>query len=361
MKFDLTKFDPNFITESQLPKELEWFNCQENPFSIHGLAECTKERFWRLPEEIIDTISEGVGSLAKHTAGGRIRFRTDSPQVALRVQLLNQGIMAHMPRSGQSGCDLYLGAGKGIRYRMTAMPAADQDNLSYEALLVKSESMEDVTINLPLYNGVVAVYIGLNSGAKVEEATPYKIATPIVYYGSSITQGGCASRPGNSYQAILTRWLNADHINLGFSGSAKGEPQFARYIAGLEMSAFVLDYDHNAKTVQELEATHEPFFKIISDANPNLPIIVVSKPDFDYQAADGSYSIEDSIRRREIIKSTYEKAKGQGRKVWFVDGETLFGERGRDSCTVDGCHPNDLGFMRMAEGLYPVLKEALKL
>lgn len=122
----------------------------------------------------------------------------------------------------------------------------------------------------------------------------------------------------------------------------------------MKMSAFVLDYDHNANSAEDLEATHEKFFQIICASNPELPIIMVSRPDFETDA-------QDSRIRRAIICKTYENAKAAGHKnVLFVDGETLFGTRGRDSCTVDGVHPNDLGFMRMAEGLYPILKQALE-
>jgi hypothetical protein len=355
--YDITKDDPNFITDSALPqKDIRWINCQHNPIQVSGLALCQGERFWRLPESIIDKINEGVTSLAKHTAGGRIRFRTDSPYVALRVKLLNTSLMVHMPLSGQSGCDIYLGGGKQSRYQNSAMPASDHAG-EYEAISYKSPLMEDVTINLPLYNGVKAVYIGVKDDARVERPSPYRVAAPVVYYGSSITQGGCASRPGNSYQAILSRWLDVDHMNLGFSGSAKGERQLAEYIAGLKMNAFVLDYDHNAGTAEYLEATHEKFFQIICAANPALPIIIVSRPDFETEYLGKA---QDSRIHREIIYRTYENAKARGENVWFVDGETLFGTRGRDSCTVDGVHPNDLGFMRMAETLYPVLEQALR-
>lgn len=129
----------------------------------------------------------------------------------------------------------------------------------------------------------------------------------------------------------------------------------AELISQIEMSAFVLDYDHNAPTVEYLKETHEDFFKIIRNAQPDLPIIIVTKPDFDNNVK------ENSIRRK-IIFETYKNAIDRGDKnVYFVDGETLFGTKDRDSCTVDSCHPNDLGFMRMAEHIYPTIKKALKL
>lgn len=351
MSFKLTEIDPNFAIDSTFPDEIAWFNCQEPPIEIFGLAVCEGENFWRLPEDY-HQINQGIQTLAKHTAGGRIRFRTDSPFVALAVKLLNTGLMVHMPLTGKSGCDIYLGAGGKSVYKMTALPV---DNLtqSYGAVCFKKPEMEDVTVNLPLYNGIKAVYIGISPKAKIASPTPYSLTKPIVYYGSSITQGGCASRPGNAYPAILSRWLDADYLNLGFSGSAKGEPEMAEYIAQLEISVFVMDYDHNAKTKEELAATHQRFFQQIRKANPSLPVIMLSKPDF---AKDP----EDSAARREIIRNTYEQAKAEGdENVWFVDGELLFGSLMPDSCTVDGIHPNDLGFMRMAETVRPLLAEVI--
>jgi lysophospholipase L1-like esterase len=127
----------------------------------------------------------------------------------------------------------------------------------------------------------------------------------------------------------------------------------ALLIARIPMSVFVYDYDHNAPNVKHLADTHAPFFRTIRQARPELPIIMVSRPDFDSNPAEGRV-------RREIIRTTYEQAKANGDKhVFFVDGETLFGEHDRDACTVDGCHPNDLGFMRMAQTIRPTLAKAL--
>ena len=127
----------------------------------------------------------------------------------------------------------------------------------------------------------------------------------------------------------------------------------ARHIASLKLSAFVMDYDHNAPDIPHLERTHYPFYEIIRRANPDLPILMVSKPDFDNGA--------DNSRRRDIVLESYLKGRAAGdKKLWFVDGESLFQGRDRDACTVDGCHPNDLGFYRMAEAIYPKLKKALE-
>ena len=218
-----------------------------------------------------------------------------------------------------------------------------------------SGCLEEVCVHFPAYCDVVyAVYIGLKKGSVIQEPKPFTYAKPVVYYGSSITQGGCASHAGNDYQSHLSRWLNCDFINLGFSGSGKGEQRIASYISTLDASVFVLDYDHNAPSVEHLQETHYPFYKTIREANPKTPIILISKPDID------NYP-EVCEQRKAVIKETYQRAKKEGDKlVWFIDGATLFGKHERSSCTVEGCHPNDLGFYRMATTIYPVLKKALK-
>ena len=141
-------------------------------------------------------------------------------------------------------------------------------------------------------------------------------------------------------------------VNFGFSGSARGEPAMARLIATVDMSVFVMDYDHNAPTAGHLEQTHEPFFRIVREARPELPVVIVSSPSIN---ANPSRWTE----RREIVRRTYENALSRGdTRVWFVDGETLFGTTDRDGCTVDGVHPNDLGFMRMAKAIRPPVEAA---
>lgn len=310
--------------------------------------------FCRLDINSLKKFSPGIQYLAWCTSGGVIRFASDTSAIALKVKLTSKDDMSHMPRTGSAGFDIYIGKGKCKKFIISAKP--DSNQIEYEAVfegINPNKEMQEWTLNMPLYNGVQELKIGLLPGSKIEKPTPYTIEKPVVFYGSSITQGGCASRPGNSYTHTLCRWLDTNMVNLGFSGSAKGEPEMAELISKIDMSAFVMDYDHNAPDAKHLQDTHEIFFRIIRDNNPELPVIFVSKPDFDANALA-------SAERRNVICSTYENAVKSGdRNVYFVDGEILFGQNDRDACTVDGCHPNDLGFMRMAENIYPALKRAL--
>ena len=351
MKIDISVIDKNFLNGSVYESDtLLWKNIHDEPFEIRGLAVHEGETFCRLPLDLLKNCSEGINVLAYHTAGARVRFTLkNASRLALRCESLNSGSMSHMPLTGSAGVDIYING----EFRQAIRPANDRGGFFEGETKINSKTAQ-VEINLPLYNGIRSLYIGTEQEATVCAPKPYRLDVPVVYYGSSITQGGCASRPGNSYQGFLSRRLQADHINLGFSGAAKGEDELANYIAGLNMSSFVYDYDHNAPNVEHLKNTHERFFRLIRKAQPELPVIFVPKPDCDNDPSD-------SERRNTIILETYRRALAAGdRNVYYVDGKKLFGRRNRDACTVDRTHPNDIGFYRMAEAIYPVLRQALR-
>ena len=324
-------------------------NITSEPFRVYGLIrECG--RWTRMPDSVAEAVSPDVRTLALHTAGGRVRFRTDSNAVSVRVTTPAGAPMSHMAWCGQAGFDIYIGDGGAERYVKTLIPPITaEEGYSASAVISEDSRMKTVTLNFPLYHAVNDVYIGLPEGSVLEAAPEYTISTPIVFYGSSITQGGCASRPGNSYQGLVCRHFDADHINLGFSGSAKGEEAMAKYIASLKMSVFVYDYDHNAPVEEHLRKTHEPFFKIIRAAHPSLPVIMMSRPVYARS--------ESELERVRIIKQTYENARLSGdRNVYFIDGAELM-ELCEQSGTVDGTHPTDLGFFSMAKRLIRELEK----
>ena len=346
---DISSVDKNFKVESKLnKKDIVFYDVKSEPFSVHGVF-YENGKFRRMNEDVAKGVSEGVYWLHSNTAGGRVRFKTDSKYVAIYTKMSNIGKMPHFALTGSAGFDLYINE----RYYKSFVPPFDITD-GYEGVIeFSSKKMREITINFPLYSDVNELYIGLSEKATVEKASEYRVEKPIVYYGSSITQGGCASRPGNSYQAIVTQKLGINHINLGFSGNAKAEKEISDYICSLDMSAFVFDYDHNAPTIEHLESTHERMFKEIRELKPNLPIIIMTRPKYDLTR-------EEKIRR-EIIKRTYENAKNNGdNDVYFIDGKSLM-RLCHDEGTVDACHPNDLGFYSMAMAVIKVLKNEVKL
>ncbi len=317
------------------------FSNIEHPiFRVAGVTLGDDGRYHRMPYEIAKEVSSAVASLSRNTAGGRIRFVTDSKLVAVKVKLGSYWHMYHFPACGNYGLDVY----DGCEYMGTVRPGPDRPT-ELEGLVELGAGMHTVTVNMPLYSDVCEVLIGLDEDAEISHAPAYKHEKPVVFYGSSITQGGCASRPGACYQNILCRALDFDYINLGFSGAAKAEDAIVRYIAGLDMSVFVFDYDHNAPSTEHLMATHESMFLAIRAAHPTLPIIIMSRPSADVP------------ERVEIIRRTFDNAVARGDKnVYIIPGASINVKGG----TVDGCHPNDLGFYYMARDLEPVLKECLE-
>ena len=345
---EISSVDRNFIVSSPKGENVVFTQIDRPPFTVYGLMRDEKGYF-RIPPETAARVNEGVAALNLHTAGGRLRFSTDADRVLLRAEMRAVSLMPHFAATGSAGFDLYTDK----TYRGTFVPPIDlRDGFSGELYLGKGP-MRDITIHFPLYSGVTRLWIGLPNGCAVGPAAPYRYSLPVVYYGSSITQGGCASRPGNAYQNILSRELDCDHINLGFSGSARGEKAIVDYICDLPMSVFVLDYDHNAPTPAYLAETHEPFYREIRAARPELPVVMMSRPQPNPNG--------DDLERREIVLRTCRNARGAGdQNVYFIDGVKMLTLFGGDSGTVDNCHPNDLGFMCMAKSLEPVLRDLLR-
>jgi len=348
----IEEIDTNFKISTNIEKsDIKFYNVLNEPFKIYGIF-MENGKFRRMPEDVAKTVNDGVYALHTNTAGGRVRFKTDSPYVAIHTSMDGVGKMPHFPFTGSAGFDLYTRDENGEIYINSFCPPFTIDT-GYESLIEFSTSeMREITINFPLYSNVKELYIGLSEASKLDYAEPYKYEKPVVYYGSSITQGGCASRPGNAYQSMISRRLNCDHINLGFSGSAKAEAKMADYIKYLDMSVFVYDYDHNAPSVEHLLSTHEAMFKAIREKNPYLPVIFMSRPKL--------FLNDEEKKRFEIIRTTYENAVNSGDKnVWFIPGCELMKMTDNDG-TVDNCHPNDLGFASMASVIGDVIKNILE-
>ena len=342
---DFSKVDKNFVVETKIEKEgIKFYNCLAEPFKVYGVY-YEDGKFRRMPEKIAKTVSEGVLILHANTAGGRIRFKTNSPYVAISVKLVETHKKDHFAMTGYAGFDLY----DGNEYVRTFRPPADLIDYYESVLDFPNEGMHDVTINMPLYSDVMEVYIGVDENAVIEKAPEYVNDKPVVYYGSSVTQGGCASRPGRSYQAVISRRFNCDYVNLGFSGSGRAEDAIIDYIKNLEMSMFVSDYDYNAPTIEHLEKTHEKLYKAVRETHPDIPIIMMTAPKF--------ICNEDYANRVILIKRNYDNAVAAGDKnVYFITGRELMKLCGNEG-TVDGIHPTDFGFASMAIALGNLMEE----
>ncbi len=346
--------DQNFCKPAFSEEGFSFYDVHCGRFQISGfpfLEENNKE-FFRLPRKDLNTFRTNLEWLGYANSGGCIRFMTNSKQIALKAQVTRDEDLSIMARTAMQGIDIYIGADRDKRFvkNLTATKRNKQI-AGFADISDQGGRYTEVTLYLPLYDQVTDLSIGLCEGCEPFLPVERRLEQPILFYGSSITQGGCTDRPGNAYFNMLSRWLDARIIGLGFAGNALGEPEIARMIAKLDMSMFVYDYDHNAPSPMHLQETHYPFYEIVRKAHPEIPILMISKPDAEYDL--------DCLTRK-IIRQSFQRARDNGdQNVYFVDGSRLFGEWGRDECTVDNCHPNALGSFRMAEGLYPLMAEIL--
>ncbi len=331
---------------------MQVFSCKDYPIKIFGLPLFEKNgKLERLPDEVIEKVPS-LKFFGKRCPGARLCFRTNSEKFTVKAKFRTLGPDAGMSvfscqsfdvLAGNRQCPEFLGIVTGYNIQ----------TYSFENTFSKSSEMEDITVFLARNEIIDDIVIEIEDNALIEPPTPYKYK-PMVFYGSSITEGGCCSNVKNSYTSILSSRLNADFICLGFSGSAKGELPMADFINTIDMSVFIFDYDHNAPDVEHLEKTHEPFFKRIREVHPYLPIVIMTMPKEAYD--------EENFRRAAVIKQTYLNALQNGDKnVYFIDGEEFYGSEERYLCSIDGVHPNSLGFLRMANIIEPTLRKILEI
>ncbi|MBQ9801846.1 MAG: hypothetical protein IJW51_02100 [Clostridia bacterium] len=351
--------DKNMIVNTTIGDiEVTWHDVRQAPFSLHGFHEPQSTPFFhRVPADVAEATSEGVALLSRESAGGRVRFSTNSPYIAIRAKFLVVGRSSHLTLISTSGFDLYLDGEFGSRYIKEFRMPYDMTDYYEQIVELGEAQMRSYTVNFPVHAVVESLEIGLKPGAELGAATPYRDIAPILFYGSSIVHGTAATRPGNIYPAILSRELNVDFRNIGFSGRAKGETALAKWMATLPMSVFVCDYDHNASSVEELERTHYPLYEIIRAQNPDVPYIMVTRPDYWTLPAQQ----EQILQRRDVIMTSYLRARAAGDKnVYFIDGLSFNVAPHQYEMSVDGVHPNDAGFVRMADSIGTVVKHVLE-
>ena len=344
----IEKIDKNFELRQKIDVGgTKIFDLPSKEFSLFGVYfEKRADGFVRMDTETAERVSVGVGSLSRHTAGGRLCFQTDASFIRIAVQYTEFIEMSHMPLTGSGGFSLFEITKNGERYVTTFAPMHQTDKNGFAAgVQLGVGGMRKYVMYFPLYNNVDRLSVALDENATVQPWNPYRDIQPILYYGSSITQGGCASRPDHAYQALICKRNKIDFINLGFSGSAKAEKEMVAYLGGINCSLFVCDYDHNAPSAGYLRATHYPLYEQYRKLMPSTPILFLTRPDF--------YRGEEAEEREKIVRATYLKAKRNGDKnVYFISGKSFYGNRPYWECAVDGCHPTDYGFALMAKKIY---------
>jgi lysophospholipase L1-like esterase len=321
----------------------------------------TKAPFDRLPGKAEGTVRDPVWNLSRRSAGMAVRFVTEAPVLHARWTLTSESLaLPHMPATGVSGLDLYVKDRDGHWHWIGAGRPGGKGT-SHQAQLVGGlpAGKREFMLYLPLYNGVSSVEIGIAKGQALAKAEPRPAARqkPIVFYGTSITQGGCASRPGMVHTAILGRRLERPVINLGFSGNGKMEPEMAQLLAELDPAVYVIECLPNM-TTQEVAERTEPLVQTLRKARPKTPIVLVEDPNYAH-----SFLLPDvkqrSTERRAAFRKVYDKLTAAGvAALHYLPGDKQYGDDGE--ATVDGVHATDLGYARLADAYQPVLEGVLK-
>jgi hypothetical protein len=312
--------------------------------------------YYRLPANAEGHVPSAVWDLGKQTAGMYVHFFTDAPVIKAKWRLSSESLgMPHFAPTGVSGLDLYVRADDNSWHWLGVGKPRNIENKETLVEGIPSAKREYI-LYLPLYNGITYLEIGIPKENKIEKAPRIK-GKPIVFYGTSITQGGCASRPGMCATAILGRKLNREIINLGFSGSGKMEPEIARLISELDPEIYFIDCLPNLEA-GEVALRVEPFIRILREAHPKTPIVLAEGITYD----DGFLVKTRSLRytdSRNALRNAYENLLNSGiRNLYYQIAEGELGSDGEG--TVDGTHPTDLGFMRQADTYEPMLRSILQ-
>jgi len=335
------------------PATTAWHDVHECGVEGKGFTD-TESYFDRLPARAEKVVPQPVWDLSRDSTGMAAQFETDSPSIWIRYSLLSANLaMAHMPATGVSGVDLY-GKLDG-QWRWVAVAKPSSKEVETELTEGLKPGMREYVIYLPLYNGVTKMEIGVEKNAKFKPIAP-RSAKPIVYYGTSIAQGACASRPGMAFTNILSRRLDRPFINLAFSGVGKMDAAVAKFVAEIDAAVYVIDCLPNMTTEQVTERV-KPLTDILRKAHPETPIVFVE--DRTFGNAEFHPKIQEQhVHRRAALRREYDTLTKSGVKnLYYIEGAALLGSDGE--ATTDGSHPNDLGMMRYADVLEPRLREML--
>lgn len=346
-------------TKPTVSEGVAWYNVEDWGVEGKGFGD-TIRYFDRLPGRAEKTVRGPVWSLSRHSAGMLVRFETDASDIHIKYDLLSSNLaMAHMPATGVSGVDLYGRNETGQdRWVKVSRPTAQH----VEEKLVSGIDPRPngnprlYTLYLPLYNGVEKLEIGVPEGATFVPVAPRE-QKPIVFYGTSIMHGACASRPGMSISALLGRRFECPTINLGFSGNGRMEIEVAEFLAELDPSVYCIDCLPNMSE-KDVAARTEPLVKLLRKTRPATPIVLVE--DRTYTNAPFFKSMRDRhAGSRKALRAAYENLKREGvEHLSYLEGDIQLGDDGE--AATDGSHPNDLGFVRYADAYETVLTPILR-
>ncbi len=334
---------------------MNWLDFPNETLQVCGFPwfEESAPQLWRFPERMQSTLPADVFEAGKQTAGGRIRLRTDTGSLSVRARFPKLGIRTNMTQYTAHGISTYVN-GKCWSARI---PGKEGGEVELSLFSDTASEFRNVCIYLPLYGPVEILEVGVDDEARFEEPSAFRLPGPTVYYGTSITQGGCASRPGLSYQGMIGRAWNIDYANFGFSGKGKCEREVAERLAEIDACCYVLDVGQNT-SVEELGDRFVPFLDVLREGRPEIPLLATTPIFYNAELWSTTHQKGVNEKRRIISSAVTERKAGGDQRVYLLDARDYLWGDFTDGA-VDGGHPNDLGFARMAERLGPVLAKIL--
>lgn len=342
--------------EDEAP-ELNWYDVKEWGVEGRGWEDEPRSRWFdRLPASAEAEVRDKVWNLSRDSAGMMARFETDATEIWVDYKLLDDNLaMPHMPATGVSGIDLYARDEKG-KWRWVMVNRPDAQEIRTNIISGLAPGKREFAAYLPLYNGVDSLKIGVPKDASFKGLTPRQ-EKPIVFYGTSITHGACASRPGMVHTAILGRRFDRPVVNLGFSGNGRMEAEVGNLLTRIDPAVYVIDCNPNLRA-EQIEERCIPLVKQLRAARPETPILLVEdRRDTNSWILPERDTHHD--KNHEALKTAYKTLRKEGmKKLYYLPGDKLLGNDSEG--TTDASHPNDLGFMRQADVFEPVLRKALR-
>lgn len=330
---------------------LRWLDVQSLAVEGRGWND-TEHFFDRLPARAKAIVNGDVWNLSHDTAGFVVHFTSDTPELRIRGTLRKKKLeMAHMPSSGVSGLDFYTKEAGTWRWFTSFRPEDSVDIAGVIFQDIPARSREFL-LYLPLYNGISALEIGVADSCLCEPVV--RAEKPVVFYGTSIVQGGCVSRPGMAYTSILRRRLDWPLVNLGFSGSGRAEPELAALLAELDARLFVIDCLPNLQADQVGRV--EEFVRILRQRHAATPVVLVESLEYVNGVALPARK-ERYEKSNRTLREIHARLARTDRNIHLVPAANLIGADGEG--TVDGVHPSDLGMLRMADHMAPLLRRLL--
>lgn len=319
---------------------------------LEGMAFKGAPPFSRLPMDAEDLVREPVWNLSRNSAGVAAHFKTNAKEIHLQWKLLNDFHMVHMAGTGIRGLDLYVKHENQWYHIATGKPYKAEN----ERRLIKNLSGEEKEYMLycPLYDGLTSLYIGLNPEAEITQVE--RKEKPLVFYGTSITQGGCVTRPGMAYPAIIGRDLNVETINLGFSGNGRMDPEIIDYISEIEAQCYIFDCFPNMD-LDMIKDRAERELKKLLEAHPKTPVLLTPN----IMAEDGWFDPEvynNTVAENNEIKAIYERLKKNHKNLYMIPFRQI--RHVAVEGTVDGIHLTDVGTMRMADVMEKWIKKIVR-